>query len=264
MLKNINIGRYIPTNSIIHRLDSRVKILSTMVFIVAVFVISDLYWFILAALFLIVLIILTKIKFRVMLMGLNAIKYLLIFMTILNIFVIRTGNVIFSYSFITIYDGSLFHTAFLVIRLMLLILYSSLLTLTTTPMELTDGIESLLKPFELIKVPAHEIAMMISIALRFIPTLIEETDKIMKAQTSRGVEFNEGKLKDKIMAIVSLLIPLFVSAFKRADELANAMEARGYRGGEGRTKFRELKWGLGESVFLLLHFALMFVIMYRW
>jgi energy-coupling factor transport system permease protein len=199
-----------------------------------------------------------------MLNGLNAIKYLLIFMTVINIFVIKTGEPVISIGFVTIYFDALIHTLFLVVRLVLLILYSSLLTLTTTPMELTDGIESLLKPFEKIKVPAHEIAMMISIALRFIPTLIEETDKIMKAQTSRGVEFSEGKLKDKVMAIVSLLIPLFVSAFKRADELANAMEARGYRGGEGRTKFRELKWGLNETLFLLMHFVLMFVILYRW
>lgn len=264
MLKNINIGRYIPTNSIIHKLDSRVKIISTMIYIVAIFMITELVWFVPAVLFLILLIFLTKIKFRVMLNGLNAIKYLLLFMMVINIFVIKTGDVLVSFSFITIYKDALFHTIFLVLRLMMLILYSSLLTLTTTPMELTDGIESLLKPLEVIKVPAHEIAMMISIALRFIPTLIEETDKIMKAQTSRGVEFNEGKLKDKVMAIVSLLIPLFVSAFKRADELANAMEARGYRGGEGRTKFRELKWGLNETLFLVSHLVLVFVIVYRW
>jgi len=264
MLKNINIGRYIPTNSIIHKLDSRVKIISTMIYIVAIFMITDLVWFVPAVLFLIMLIILTKIKFKVMLNGLNAIKYLLIFMMVINIFVIKTGDVLVSFSFITIYKDALFHTIFLVLRLMMLILYSSLLTLTTTPMELTDGIESLLKPLEVIKVPAHEIAMMISIALRFIPTLIEETDKIMKAQTSRGVEFNEGKLKDKVLAIVSLLIPLFVSAFKRADELANAMEARGYRGGEGRTKFRELKWGLNETLFLVAHLVLVFIIVYRW
>jgi energy-coupling factor transport system permease protein len=248
----------------IHKLDSRVKIISTMVFIVAIFMIKDLVWFGVAIAFLVALIFLTKIKFKVMLNGLNAIKYLLIFMTVINIFVIKTGEPVISIGFVTIYFDALIHTLFLVVRLVLLILYSSLLTLTTTPMELTDGIESLLKPFEKIKVPAHEIAMMISIALRFIPTLIEETDKIMKAQTSRGVEFSEGKLKDKVMAIVSLLIPLFVSAFKRADELANAMEARGYRGGEGRTKFRELKWGLNETLFLLMHFVLMFVILYRW
>jgi len=262
MLKNINIGRYIPTNSVIHKLDSRVKILSTMIFIASIFMVKNIALFGISALFLLILILLTKIKLKVVLGGLNAIKYLLIFMVIINIFVIKTGDIIFQLSFIKIYSDAIIQTIFLVTRLALLILYSSLLTLTTTPMELTDGIESLLKPFEVIKVPAHEIAMMISIALRFIPTLLTETDKIMKAQTSRGVDFSEGKLKEKVVAIVSLLIPLFVSAFKRADELANAMEARGYKGGEGRTKFRELKWGLNETIFIITHFLLAFIMLF--
>jgi len=179
--------------------------------------------------------------------GLKPVLILVIFTFFLQIFFNKEGNVIFSLGFINIYDEGLRLGIFISLRFALLVFVTSLLTLTTTPITLTDGIESLLNPLKKVRFPVHELALMMSISLRFIPTLMDETDKIMKAQMARGVDFTGGPFKERIKAVIPLLIPLFVSAFKRAEELATAMEARGYRGGEGRTKYRLLKWEVRDT-----------------
>jgi energy-coupling factor transport system permease protein len=176
------------------------------------------------------------------------------------LFLTKEGEVLFRFGWITIYEEGLRQGIFISLRFFLLILMTSILTLTTTPIEITDGLESLLAPLNKIKFPVHELALMMSISLRFIPTLMQETDKIMKAQTARGVDFSSGPIKERIKAIIPLLIPLFVSSFKRAEELAVAMESRGYRGGEGRTKYRQLNWGLKDTAMLAMLAALTLVL----
>jgi energy-coupling factor transport system permease protein len=259
MITNITIGRYIPKDSLIHKMDPRSKILATILFIVAIFIPENVFVYLAVGVFIFFIMLASRINLKVYFKGLSALKYLLVFMAFFNLFFIKEGYVIELWK-LKIYSGALTHTVFILSRIILLVTYTSILTLTTTPMELTDGIESLLKPFEKVKVPAHDIAMMISIALRFIPTLLDETEKIMKAQTSRGVDFIDSKLKEKIIAIVSLLVPLFISAFKRAEELANARDARGYKGGDGRTKYRVLKWKVSDTFYLVAHVVVIVLI----
>ena len=241
-MKDITLGQFYPVESPIHSLDPRTKILCTIVLVVFVFLCGTFVGFGVSALFIVLVACLAHIPLKNMLKGLKAVYFLLIFTFVLNIFFYSTGNVLIEVWFIRITDGGLIRAAFMALRLMLLVTGAGLLTLTTSPIELTDGIESLLSPLKIIGFPAHEIAMMMSIALRFIPTLTEETDKIMKAQAARGAVFDEGGLVKLAKAVVPLLIPLFVSAFRRAEELAMAMEARCYHGGEGRTRLKILKF----------------------
>ncbi|MCZ0703445.1 energy-coupling factor transport system permease protein [Natronobacillus azotifigens] len=240
MSNSIIIGQYVPGDSWIHRLDPRIKIVIIFCFVVFVFFANTALSYGWLTLFAIATAASTKIKARFIAKGLTPVWFLIIFTFVLHLIVTREGTVLFEVFTFPIYSGALIQGFSISLRFFLLILVTSLLTLTTTPIEITDAIESLLHPLKKIKFPVHELALMMSISLRFIPTLMQETEKISKAQASRGVDFKTGPLKDRIQAVVPLLVPLFVSAFKRAEDLAMAMEARGYRGGEGRSKLREL------------------------
>src|SRR5690625_2167014 len=238
---NIIIGQYIPGDSIVHRLDPRTKITIIFFFVIFVFFANNLFSYGLLTIFTLLAIIVTRIPIRYIIRGLLPIWFLIVFTFMLHIFLTKEGEVLLQIANFKIYTGGVIRGLAISLRFFLLIMMTSLLTFTTTPIELTDAIEIMLAPLKKIKFPVHELALMMSISLRFIPTLLQETDKISKAQASRGVDFRTGPIKDRIQAIVPLLIPLFISAFQRAEELAMAMEARGYQGGEGRTKLRELK-----------------------
>lgn len=239
MIKNITIGQYYPKDTTIHRLDPRVKILSVFVFIISLFFIREFVAYTSPVLLLILSIITSKVPVSYILKGLKPIFVIITLTFIINLFM-TTGEVLFRIGPLTATVEGLRHAVFMAIRLVLLVVGTTLLTLTTSPIELTDGIENILKPFKRVGVPAHELAMMMTIALRFIPTLLEETDKIMKAQMARGADFESGNIIKRAKNLVPLLVPLFISAFRRADELAMAMESRCYRGGENRTRMREL------------------------
>ncbi|MEE1087108.1 MAG: energy-coupling factor transporter transmembrane component T [Schaedlerella sp.] len=240
MIRDITIGQYYPADSVIHRLDPRVKISCTLLFLISLFVQNSVLGYAVATLFLAVVIHLSKVPFKFICKGLKAVVILLLFTAGMNLFLTQGGEILFKFGFIQISEKGLRLAVFMTVRLIYLILGSSLMTFTTTPNALTDGIESLLGPLKKIKVPVHEVAMMMSIALRFIPILLEETDKIMKAQTARGADLESGNLIEKVKAMVPILVPLFVSAFRRANDLAMAMEARCYNGGAGRTKMKPL------------------------
>lgn len=237
---NLTIGQYYPAKSIIHDLDSRTKILATMLYIAAIFVSKGFGGYLLCTLFLAYVVFVSNVPFKMLLGGLKSIIIIIIFTVVLNMFFIRTGDLIFKIGFLEVYTDGIYTAFRLCFRLILLIIGSSLLTLTTSPIKLTEGIESLLKPFKKIGVPSHEIAMMMTIALRFIPTLVEELNKIKMAQTARGADFDNGNIIQKAKSMIPLLVPLFVSSFRRADELAMAMEARCYRGDINRTKMHPL------------------------
>ena len=241
MLRDITLGQYYPADSVIHKLDPRVKLFGTLIYIIYLFVFKGLPAFILAAIFLVVLIKLSKVPFSYMVKGLKTIVLIMLFAAVFNLFLTPGTKLVSFWIFTITYEG-LKNAVVMMVRLIFLIIGTSLMTLTTTPNELTDGLEKALSPLKYIKVPVHEIAMMMSIALRFIPILIEETDKIMKAQMARGADFEHGNLIQKAKNMVPLLVPLFVSAFRRANDLAMAMEARCYRGGEGRTKMKPLHY----------------------
>ena len=241
MLRDITLGQYYQTDSVIHKLDPRVKLFGTLIYIISLFVFKGLPAFILAAIFLVVLIKLSKVPFSYMVKGLKTIVLIMLFAAVFNLFLTPGTKLVSFWIFTITYEG-LKNAVVMMVRLIFLIIGTSLMTLTTTPNELTDGLEKALSPLKYIKVPVHEIAMMMSIALRFIPILIEETDKIMKAQMARGADFEHGNLIQKAKNMVPLLVPLFVSAFRRANDLAMAMEARCYRGGEGRTKMKPLHY----------------------
>lgn len=241
MLRDITLGQYYPADSVIHKLDPRVKLFGTLIYIISLFVFKGLPAFILAAIFLVVLIKLSKVPFSYMVKGLKTIVLIMLFAAVFNLFLTPETKLVSFWIFTITYEG-LKNAVVMMVRLIFLIIGTSLMTLTTTPNELTDGLEKALSPLKYIKVPVHEIAMMMSIALRFIPILIEETDKIMKAQMARGADFEHGNLIQKAKNMVPLLVPLFVSAFRRANDLAMAMEARCYRGGEGRTKMKPLHY----------------------
>lgn len=256
-MSSILLGKYYPIDSIIHKLDARVKIISTAIFLVSLFIINDLIILPFYLVFILIMSLFAKVGMKSLVSSLKPLRFLMLFMAIFNIFFYKSGNVVFNYGFIEIYDDALYRTLFFLTRIVIMVLYSTLLTLTTSPLELAAAIESLLKPLERFKFPAHEIGMMISIALRFIPTLFEEMNKIMSAQASRGIDFKNGKIKEKIRGIVSLLIPLFINSLKRADDLANAMEVRGYVGGEGRTDLNEKKFEKGEALYLMIHILIL-------
>ncbi|GGD03219.1 energy-coupling factor transporter transmembrane protein EcfT [Thalassobacillus devorans] len=237
------IGQYVPGNSFIHRIDPRTKITIIFFFVLIVFFANSVMSYGLLTLFAVGSAASTRIPARYLIKGLLPVWFLIVFTFILHLFVTKEGEVLFSIFSFDFYTGGIIQGLAISLRFFLLILVTSLLTLTTTPIEITDAIEGMLGPLKKIRFPVHELALMMSISLRFIPTLMQETEKISKAQASRGVDFRTGSFKDRIKAVVPLLVPLFVSAFKRAEELAMAMEARGYQGGEGRTKLRELSIG---------------------
>ncbi len=241
MIRDITIGQYYPADSVIHRLDPRVKLMGTIVFLVSLFLFDGFSGYLVATLFLGGAIWLSKVPLKFMLKGLKAIFMLLAISVIFNLF-LTDGTVVFRIWKIQITREGIRMAVFMAIRLVYLILGSSLMTLTTTPNDLTDGMEKALSPLRKIRVPVHEISMMMSIALRFIPILLEETDKIMKAQQARGADFESGNLIQRAKSMIPILVPLFISAFRRANDLAMAMEARCYRGGEGRTKMKPLRY----------------------
>lgn len=242
MLKDITIGQYYPAESVIHSLDPRTKLFLTVFYIVAVFVIKGLWGFLLLGIFTFFLIKLSKIPFRLFFRGLKPVMFIMLFTALLNLFLTYDGKILWELSFLKITDKGISLSVFMVLRILFLVMGSSFLMYTTSPVNMTSGLEYYLNPLKKIGVPAHEISMMMSIALRFIPTLIEETDKIMSAQKSRGANLEEGGIVKKAKALIPILVPLFVSAFRRADELAMAMEARCYNGSGKRTKMKELKF----------------------
>ena len=241
MLKDITLGQYFPGDTIVHRLDPRTKILVVIIFIVALFLAVD--WISYAVMFLItaMCIKLSSIRLKSLMKGLKPLVFIILLTGILNLFYTKEGTVLFDWWIFTVTTGGIKRAFLMVVRIMLLVCGTLLLTYTTSPLALTDGLEMLLNPLKKIKVPVHEMSMMMSMALRFIPTLIEETDKIMSAQKARGADFSTGKLTERAKALLPLLVPLFVSSFRRADELAVAMESRCYHGGEGRTRMKTLK-----------------------
>lgn len=239
MLRDITLGQYYQTESVIHKLDPRVKIGGTLLYIISLFLFENIWGFLLAALFLAIVIRLSNVPFSFMVRGMKSILFLLLITVVFNLFLTQ-GEPLITIWKLTITKEGLKIAVFMAIRLCFLIIGSSVMTLTTTPNNLTDGMEKMMGPLKLFKVPVHEVAMMMSIALRFIPILLEETDKIMKAQIARGADFENGNLLKRAKALVPLLVPLFISAFRRANDLAMAMEARCYRGGDGRTKMKPL------------------------
>ena len=241
MLKDITLGQYFPGDTIVHRLDPRTKILVVIIFIVTLFLAVD--WISYAVMFLItaMCIKLSSIRLKSLMKGLKPLVFIILLTGILNLFYTKEGTVLFDWWIFTVTTGGIKRAFLMVVRIMLLVCGTLLLTYTTSPLALTDGLEMLLNPLKKIKVPVHEMSMMMSMALRFIPTLIEETDKIMSAQKARGADFSTGKLTERAKALLPLLVPLFVSSFRRADELAVAMESRCYHGGEGRTRMKTLK-----------------------
>lgn len=254
MIRDITIGQYYQTDSVIHRLDPRVKLMGTLVYIISLFLGRNIWLYLLATIFLAVVIKLSKVPLKFILKGLKAVVVIIALSAAFNLF-LTAGEPLIKIWKITITKEGLILAIFMVVRLIYLIMGSSLMTLTTTPNNLTDGLEKGLGFLKVIHVPVHEIAMMMSIALRFIPILIEETDKIMKAQTARGADFNNGNIIKRAKAMIPILVPLFISAFRRANELAMAMEARCYHGSEGRTKMKPLRYKKKDRIAYLVMFA---------
>ena len=256
MLKDITLGQYFPGNSIIHRLDPRTKLIMLVVYIVALFMAKSWISYGLMLAFLLIVIRISTIPAKSIVKGMKPLVMILAFTGILNLFFTQEGKVLVDFWVITITTGGILRAIFMVSRILMLITGTFLLTYTTSPIALTDGLEALLNPLKKIKVPVHELAMMMCIALRFIPTLIEETDKIMCAQKARGADFESGSLMDRAKALIPILVPLFISAFRRADELATAMECRCYQGGEGRTKMKMLRYHREDFVSFALGLVL--------
>ncbi|MBE5972480.1 MAG: energy-coupling factor transporter transmembrane protein EcfT [Lachnoclostridium sp.] len=247
MLRDITLGQYYPIDSVLHRMDPRTKLFGTMVYIASLFIADSLLVYVAAALFLVAAIRLSKVPVKFMVRGLKSVLVLLLISVSFNLF-LTPGTPIFKIGFLQMTWEGVEFAAFMAVRLIFLVLGSTILTLTTTPNQLTDGLEKSLGFLGKVGVPVHEVSMMMSIALRFIPILIEETDKIMKAQMARGADFESGNLIQKAKAMVPLLVPLFISAFRRATDLAMAMEARCYRGGDGRTKMKPLRYEARDRV----------------
>lgn len=260
MLKNISIGQYYPTGSIIHRLDPRVKVAFTFFFMISLFMVDRYIAYVLAGAFLFTLIRLSKIPISFLLKGLKGIIYLIILTFFLNVFLTQGETVIFKYGIFTVTQEGLNFAVFMALRLIFLMIGTSLLTLATNPIELTDALEKIFSPFEKYGFPAQELAMMITIALRFIPTLLDETDKIIKAQMARGAEFESKNIVKKAKSMIPILVPLFVSAFRRADELAMAMEARCYGSNIKRTKMKRIVYSRRDYnayIIMAVFFAVM-------
>ena len=252
MMEKMIFGRFIPSDSFVHKMDPRSKLLFVFAFIIVVFLANNVVTYALLLAFTLFVILMSKIRLYFLINGLKPVIILLVFTFMIHILFTREGDIIFELGFLKVYEEGLRQGIFISIRFLVLVFMTSILTLTTSPISITDGLETLLNPLKKLKLPVHELALMMSIALRFIPTLMDETDKIMKAQMARGSDLSAGPLKDRIKAVVPLLVPLFVSAFKRAEDLATAMEVRGYRGGEGRTRYRQLKWDWRDTTGLVL------------
>ncbi len=262
MIRDITLGQYYPAQSVLHRLDPRVKLVGTLIYVVSLFLFQEFWGYIVAGLFLIALIMLSKVPVGFMFRGLKAVFILLVFTAVLNVF-LTPGRELVSFWKITITIEGLRMAAFMILRIVFLITGSSVMTLTTTPSDLTDGLERGLSWMKIMKVPVHEIAMMMSIALTFIPVLLEETDRIIKAQQARGADFESGNIIRRARALIPILVPLFVSAFRRANDLALAMESRCYRGGEGRTKLHPLRYTMRDGIayaVLALYLALIILV----
>lgn len=257
-MNSIALGRYMPLDSVVHKMDPRSKICIMLLLMISIFIPAGVFGYVIIACFVAVCLVLSKLSIQYAFRSMKPMMWMMVFLFVINCFAIRTGKPWVHLGPITVYSDAITQTLYIVVRLMMMIVITTILTATTKPLDLTLGIEKLLKSFEKIGLPAHIIAMMISIALRFIPTLIEETQRIMNAQASRGVDLENGTLREKVMAILSLIVPLFVSAFDRADQLANAMEARGYDPNKERTRYKVLKMtmldyvGLAASFFVLL------------
>lgn len=263
-MNNFVFGKYLPLDSIIHKLDPRGKIISLFIMIVAIFLVDSWWAYLLLAILILGIIILSKLSISFVFKAFKPMIFMLIFLLFINILSIHTGDLLITIGPLNIYKDAIMNTLFIVVRLLLMIMVTTSLTATTKPLDLTLGLEYILSPLQVLKFPTHEVAMMISIALRFIPTIIEETVRIMDAQKSRGVDFEEGSIKEKVTAILSLIVPLFSVAFERAYELADAMEARGYVPGANRTRYRVLKFALKDLIFLLICLlALVAVILMR-
>lgn len=264
MIRDITLGQYYPEQSVVHRLDARTKILGTLLYIIEIFLVNSFAGFGLVILALGILIGISRVPVRFIFKGLKAVVFIILLTFVLNLFMFD-GTVLWHWKFLTITYEGLYRSCFMALRLILLIIGTSMLTLTTKPMELTDGLEKLLKPFNRLGLPSHEIALMMSIALRFIPTLLEETDKIMKAQQARGADFESGNLIQRVKNMIPILIPLFVGSFRIAQDLALAMEARCYHGGVGRTRMKEIVFSRRDGVAgVLLAVFLGIVIASRW
>ncbi|MDG2985255.1 energy-coupling factor transporter transmembrane component T family protein [Latilactobacillus curvatus] len=262
-MNKLILGRYIPGDSVLHRMDPRAKLLASFYYIGIIFLARTWQAYALLLAFTLALIGISKIKLDFFIKGVKPLLWLILFTVLLQIFFTRGGHVYWQWGFLTLTQYGLINGVYIFMRFVLIIFMSTLLTLTTPPLSLADAIESILKPLKVVHFPVYEVALMLSIALRFVPTLMDETTKIMDAQRARGVDFGEGNLFQQMKAIVPILIPLFVSSFNRADDLATAMEARGYQGGEGRSKYRILKWRTRDTVAFitmgLLTVALLFL-----
>lgn len=259
MIRDITLGQYYPGDSLIHRLDARTKIIATLLYIIELFVVNNFWGFLIAAAALFAVIAVSRVPLKFIFRGLTAVFLIIAFTFVLNLFMVE-GRVLWHWKFLTITYEGVHRAFFMAVRLVLLIIGSSVMTLTTKPVELTDGLEKLLKPFSKIGLPSHEIALMMTIALRFIPTLMEETDKIIKAQQARGADFESGNLLQRAKSLIPILVPLFVSSFRIAQDLALAMEARCYRGGGGRTRMNEIKFRRGDAVAAVLMMLFLAVI----
>ena len=257
MLKDITLGQYFPGTSFIHRLDPRTKLLVLIVYIVALFVAKTWVSYLVCLAFLALCIAISTISLKSIFRGLKPLVFILVFTGVLNIFLTDGETVLVKWWIITITLEGVVRAVYMIVRIMMLVSATFLLTYTTSPISLTDGLESLLSPLKKLHFPVHELAMMMCIALRFIPTLIEETDKIMSAQRSRGADFESGKLMERVRALIPILVPLFIGAFRRADELATAMECRCYHGGEGRTKMKLLRYKRRDYLAFLAGFILL-------
>ena len=263
MIRDITIGQYYPAESVIHRLDPRVKIVCTLLFLVSLFIQNSVLGYGLATIFLVCVIRISRVPFKFIVKGLKPVVILLLFTVVMYLFLTRGGETLVHFWIFTITESGLRTSVLMAVRLIYLVIGSSLMTFTTSPNGLTDGLEKLLHPLNRVNVPVHEVAMMMSIALRFIPILLEETDKIMKAQMARGADFESGNIIQRAKAMIPILVPLFVSAFRRANDLAMAMEARCYHGGEGRTKMKPLKYRARDRwayVVTLLYLVLIFAV----
>lgn len=261
-MDKIIFGRFLPGDTYVHKMDPRAKLLFIFGFIVIVFLANNtITYSILVGMTLFVML-LSRIKPSFLINGLKPVVFLIIFTFLLHLFFTREGDLLWEWGILKVYEGGLRQGIYISLRFAILVVMTSFLTLTTSPIAITDAIEILLNPLKKIKVPVHELALMMSISLRFIPTLMDETDKIMKAQMARGSDLSTGPIKDRIKAVVPLLVPLFVSAFKRAEDLATAMEVRGYKGGEGRTRYRQLAWHARDTIALVALLALAGVLFY--
>lgn len=259
MLRDITLGQYYQANSRLHRLDPRVKLIATFLYIISLFLFKNITAYVIAALWLLLVINMSKVPFKFMVKGLKPVMTIMILTVVCNMLFTK-GTPLFSVWKITITYEGLKMAFYMIVRFVMLIVGSTIMTLTTTPNQLTDGLESILKPLKKVKVPVHEVAMMMAIALRFIPILMEETDKIIKAQIARGADFESGNLLKRVKAMLPILIPLFVSAFRRANDLAMAMESRCYRGGDGRTKMKPLIYKIEDKKALVCVALYLFVL----